>query len=71
MRTILQYPKGLRDQSITYGNKDELLIEGYLDLDWAGNKEIRKSISEFIFMLNGGPVKLVFKKPSYNSSIIH
>lgn len=48
--------KGLRKRQITYGGQSELLVEGYSDSDWARDKESRKSILGFIFMLNGGPI---------------
>lgn len=58
VKTILRYLKGSRDRGITYGGLDQedLLVEGYSDSDWAGDKESRRSTSGFIFMLNGGPV---------------
>lgn len=56
VKTILQYLKGSKDRGITYGGQDKLLIEGYLDSDWAGDTESRRSTSGFIFILNGGPV---------------
>ncbi len=62
VKTILRYLKGSRDRGITYGGQDELLIEGYSDSDWAGDKESRKSTSGFIFMLNGGPVSWCSKR---------
>ena len=39
MKTILQYLKGSRECGITYSGQSELLIEGYSDSDWAGDKE--------------------------------
>ncbi len=62
MKTILRYLKGSRERGITYGGQEELLVEGYSDSDWAGDKESRKSTSDFIFMLNGGPVSWCSKK---------
>lgn len=62
MKTILRYLKGSRDRGITYGGQDQLLMEGYSDSDWAGDKESRRSKSGFIFMLNGGPVSWCSKK---------
>lgn len=56
VKTIFRYLKGNRDCGITYGGQDKPLIEGYLDSDWAGDKESGKSTSGYIFMLNGGPV---------------
>lgn len=62
MKTILRYLKSSRDRGITYGDQDKLLVEGYSDSDWAGDKDSRKSTSGFIFMLNGGPVSWCSKK---------
>lgn len=64
VKTILRYLKGSRERGITYGGQEELLVEGYSDSDWAGDKESRKSTSGFIFMLNGGPVSWCSKKQS-------
>lgn len=62
LKTILRYMRGSRKRGITYGGHDKLLVEGYSDSDWAGDKESRKSTSGFIFMLNGGPVSWCSKR---------
>ncbi len=62
VKTILRYLKSSRDRGITYGGRDKLLVEGYSDSDWAGDKDSRKSTSGFIFMLNGEPVSWCSKK---------
>lgn len=62
VKTIIRYMKGSINRGITYGGEEKLLIEGYSDSDWAGNKESRKSTSGFIFMLNGGPVSWCSKR---------
>lgn len=64
VKTILGYLKGSREQGITYGGLDqeELLLEGYSDSDWAGDRESRRSTSDFMFMLNGGPVSWCSKR---------
>ena len=41
-----------------------LLIKGYSDSDWAGDKESQKSTSGFIFILNRGSVSWCSKKQS-------
>ena len=58
VKTILQYLKATRDTGITYGGEQggDLIIKGYSDSDWAGDHTTRKSMSGYIFMLNGGPV---------------
>ncbi len=61
-KTVLRYLKGLRERGITFGGQDKLLVEGYSDFDWAGDKEDQKSTSGFIFMLNGRSVSWRSKK---------
>lgn len=56
VKTILRYMKGSRQQGITYGGQDKLLVEGYSNSNWAGDKKSQKSTFGFIFILNGGPV---------------
>ena len=66
IKIILRYLKGSRDRGITYGGGDNnhagLIIEGYSDSDWAGDKDSRKSTSGFIFMLIGGPLSWCSKR---------
>ena len=62
IKTILQYLKGLRKRGITYGGQEKILVEEYLDSDWAGDKNSQKSIFGFIFMLNGELVSSCSKK---------
>ena len=62
LKTIFHYLKSSRDQGISYGGQDKLLVERYSESDWAGDKDSRKSTSGFIFMLNRGPVSWCSKK---------
>ena len=64
VKTILRYLKETTDREITYGGLDQedLLVKGYSDSDWAGEKESRKLTFSFIFMLNGGPVSRCSKR---------
>lgn len=56
--TILQYLIMTKDMEIIYGEEQErdLIIKSYFDSDWAGDYSTRKSISRYIFILNGEPV---------------
>lgn len=56
VKTIFYYIKGLINCNIIYSNEENLLIKGYLNSNWAGNKENYKLILSFIFMLNRGLV---------------
>ena len=47
-----------------YGGQDKLILEGYSDSDWVGDKENYKSTSGYIFMLNRRSVSWCSKKQS-------
>lgn len=55
VKTILKYLKGMKKQGIVYG-QGTLAIERYFNSDWVRDKDSRKSIFGYIFILNGGPV---------------
>lgn len=55
-KIVLHYFKGSKEQGITFGDQNKLLVEGYSDSNWAGNKKDQKSTSGFIFILNKGLV---------------
>lgn len=55
VKTIMHYLKVTKTMRIMYSNsegKDDLIINGYSNSDWAGDHATRKSTSNFIFMLN-------------------
>ena len=62
VKTILRYLKESREHDITYGGEESLILEGYSDFDWAGDKDSRKLTFGFIFMFNGGPVSWCLKR---------
>ncbi len=66
MKTILQYPKATRDTGITYRGEQrrDLTIKRYSNSDWASDHTTRKSMSGYIFMLNGGLVSWCLKRQS-------
>ena len=53
VKIILKYLKGIKDRDIIYG-QNTLAIERYSDLDWARDKDNRKSTSNYIFISNNG-----------------
>ena len=51
-RNILDDP----DKGILYFRDGSLLAQGYVDSDWAGDKDTSKSTTGFVFTLAGGPI---------------
>lgn len=57
VKTIIYYLKITKNVGINYGNtKDsgKMIIKSYSNYNYVGNYSIKKSISDFIFILNGG-----------------
>ena len=44
----------MKDYMLIYRSSDSLEIKGYLDADFAGHKDDRKSTSGYVFTLAGG-----------------
>lgn len=61
-KRILSYLKGTKEAAISYGIKKELILTGYVDADWAGDKLDRKSTSGYVFTLAGGAISWKSKK---------
>ena len=55
VKTILKYLRRTKDQFLIYGDS-ELKLKGYTDASFASNKDDSKSISGYVFTLNGGAV---------------
>ena len=57
-KRIMQYLKGTRSLSITYGGKGETNppLVAYADADYAADKDTRRSTTGFVCLLNNGPV---------------
>ena len=67
VKRIFRYLRGTSDYKLTYqwDKAGELVV--YSNSDWAGDKTDRKLMSEFIVMLNGGPVVWSSKKQASTS----
>ena len=55
-KKVLRYLQGTKDYMLMYKRTDELEVIGYLDSDFAGYFDSRKSTFGYIFMLVGGAV---------------
>ena len=58
---IIRYLLTTKTRGIVYGG-GSLHVVGYLDSDWAGDRETRKSTGGFVFMLNNGAVSWSSKR---------
>ena len=59
---VLRYLRGASRLGVAYGTYKPL--QGYVDADWAGDVDARRSTTGFIFTLNGGPVSWASKRQS-------
>lgn len=60
IKRILRYIKGTSDAALCYGGS-EFTIRGYVDSDFAGDLEKRKSTTGYVFIIAGGAVSWVSK----------
>ncbi|XP_055811856.1 secreted RxLR effector protein 161-like [Solanum dulcamara] len=58
---IFRYLKGTVDYSLCYSGSD-LFLRGYADVVWAGDRNDRKSTSDYAFLLNSGAISWKSKK---------
>lgn len=64
IKNILQYLKESINYEIIYGREIKLIIKGYLDSDYVGNKKSYKSTLDFISLLNDSPISLYLTRQS-------
>ncbi|CAI9626822.1 unnamed protein product [Alternaria burnsii] len=50
------YTKGTRDTGITYSPDNAPCLAGYVDADWAGCTDSRRSTTGYVFTLANGPI---------------
>ena len=57
-KRILRYLQGTKDLGLKYGptKGSGTLIVGYADADWASDKETRRSVTAYLFVLGGGAI---------------
>lgn len=61
-KRILRYVQGTSSFGIRYKRGEEQELVGYVDSDYAGDLDDRKSTSGYVFMLGGGAVSWASKK---------
>ena len=55
---VLRYLRDMWDETITYtrGTRRKNELWGWVDADWAGDTDTRRSHTGYILMMNGGPI---------------
>ena len=55
---VLRYLRDAWNESITYtrGSRKPNELWGWVDADWAGDTDTRRSHTGYILMMNGGPI---------------
>ncbi|CAA7027704.1 unnamed protein product [Microthlaspi erraticum] len=61
-KRILRYVKGTTDFGIRYKHNGEEKLVGFVDSDYAGDSDDRKSTSGYVFMMSGGAISWASKK---------
>jgi hypothetical protein len=58
LKRVLRYLRGSSSLSLTFNGTSELIpqLVGYTDSDWASNKDDRRSVTGYVFVLCGGPI---------------
>ena len=55
VKTILKYLRNTKDQMLIYGETD-LKLEGFTDSSFESDRDDSKSVSGYVFILNGGAI---------------
>ena len=62
VKRIFRYLKGTPDFGLWYDRSNNFTIHAYIDVDWVGNMDDRKSTNGGSFFLGGGLVSWLIKK---------
>jgi len=68
VKKALRYIQGTKDLMLTYKRSDNLEVIGYLDADFAGCVDTKKSTSGYIFTLAGGAISWKSSKQTVTAS---
>ena len=63
VKQVYRYLQGTKDYKLVYlgGHQDQIKLEMYTDADWAGNKETKRSTTEYVALLNGTAISWASK----------
>jgi hypothetical protein len=61
LQRIFSYLKGIPNKGLTYKRSAEGLID-YTDADWAGDRDIRRSTNNYIFLMQRASISWRLKR---------
>lgn len=64
-----RYIKGTNNYGLRFSEKDDIVLSGYSDSEWAGDVTDRKSTSRYIFVLTGSPFSWCSRKQTFGCYI--
>ncbi len=56
MRHMFWYFKGITNYGILYWKEDNIDLEAFMDVDWVGNLELKRSINDYILKIKNSPM---------------
>jgi len=63
LKRVFHYIAGTKEYKLVFNGKTQTpFLIGYVDADWAGDANTRRSISGYVFLLGGTPVSWAAKK---------
>lgn len=62
VKRIMRYLQGTLDKGITYSSGESKALHGYCDADWASDSSDRRSVTGYVFLLQGGAITWNSKK---------
>jgi hypothetical protein len=62
VKRVLRYLRGTSKQKLVYSKNGSVEITGSSDADWAANKDDRRSVTGFVFDLQGGAISWASKR---------
>ena len=61
-KRVLRYVRGTLDYGLLYTRSSDPTLSGYIDSDWAGSVDDRKSTTGYVFSLGSGAITWASKK---------
>ena len=62
IKQILRYVVGIKDLALKYSKVPLVILSGFLDFDYGGDRNDRKSTSAYVFSIDSSAISWVFKK---------